>query len=301
MGECPPWRMARRNTLRLIGAIGFGGILGPVFLLFGLRIASAASVSLLLNMELVATALLGWLVFRDHLGPRAWAGVAGTALAAMLLTFGEGSAGALAGALVFAACICWGLDNHFTALIDGIRPTQSTFWKGLTAGAVNLTIATVADPGAVPWTTTTAAVLVGALSYGASIALYIASAQSLGATRGQMLFASAPFFGVVLSAVFLREPITAGQVIAAAVLVVALAVLFSDRHEHAHAHEALAHDHMHRHDDGHHTHTHPGLPASTRHAHWHEHEPIVHAHPHWPDLHHRHGHRSAMHGAKPSE
>ena len=41
--------------------------------------------------------------------------------------------------------------------------------------------------------------LVGTLAYGASIALYITAAQQLGATRAQMVFATAPFFGAGLS------------------------------------------------------------------------------------------------------
>ncbi len=298
----PPWRLDRANALRLGGAVLFGGVLGPVFLLLGLRLAPASSVSLWLNLELVATAVLGRLLFRDHLGRRGWIGVCAVVVAAALLSAGEGAASARAGALVLLACVCWGLDNHLTALIDAMRPAQSTFWKGLAAGTVNLTISSLAISSVassatlarqnVPAASLALALLVGALSYGASIALYIASAQSLGATRGQMLFASAPFFGVALSAAFLAEPISATQVVAATLFAAGIAVLFTDRHAHAHAHEALAHDHMHRHDDGHHTHAHPGLPASTHHAHWHEHEPIVHAHPHWPDLHHRHGHRS---------
>jgi hypothetical protein len=31
---------------------------------------------------------------------------------------------------VLAACACWGLDNQLTALIDGITPSQTAFWKG---------------------------------------------------------------------------------------------------------------------------------------------------------------------------
>ncbi len=47
----------RTNAARLGGAVLFGGILGPVLLLFGLRLMLAGSVSLLLNLEMVATAL----------------------------------------------------------------------------------------------------------------------------------------------------------------------------------------------------------------------------------------------------
>lgn len=48
-----------KDTQRILGMIVCGGLLGPVFLLFGLKFASASSVSLWLNFELFFTALSG--------------------------------------------------------------------------------------------------------------------------------------------------------------------------------------------------------------------------------------------------
>lgn len=280
----------RVNRRRLAGAVLLGGAIGPVLLLAALQLAAAASVSLWLNLELAATAALGHLVFHDHLGRFGWCGVTGIVAAGMLLSAGAGAAGAVAGLLVAAACTCWAIDNHLTALIDGLTPAESTFWKGFVAGSVNLVVGlTLERPAAGPGVLVTA-LGVGALSYGASIVLYITAAQTLGATRAQMIFASAPFWGVALSLSLLGEPFSLIQVAAAALLIGSLLLLFGDRHGHEHVHAATAHTHLHRHDDGHHTHVHPGQPASLLHAHWHEHEPLVHAHPHWPDLHHRHPH-----------
>jgi hypothetical protein len=118
----------------------------------------------------------------------------------------------------------------------------------------------------------------------------VAGAQQLGATRAQLFFATAPFFGAALSWLALGEALTPTHAWAALILAGSLALLFADRHEHRHHHPALEHEHSHRHDDGHHTHTHPGLDPRRRHSHRHRHEPIAHAHPHWPDLHHRHRH-----------
>jgi hypothetical protein len=117
------------------------------------------------------------------------------------------------------------------------------------------------------------------------------AAQGMGAIRAQTVFASAPFFGVAVSAVLLSEPLSVIQGAAGILLIGSVAVLLRDRHHHMHEHGAMAHLHEHRHDDGHHGHFHAGVAGSSRHTHWHEHEPIGHAHPHWPDLHHRHGHR----------
>lgn len=285
-----PARSDRANQVRLLGAIVAGGIAGPVLLLLALRTTHAASVSLWLNFEVVATALLGALMFREHLGISGWSGVAAVFFGAAILSIPDGAAGLAAATLVLAACACWGLDNQLTALIDGLTPSQSTFWKGLIAGFANLAIGLALHPLAAGPLPVLAALFVGVWAYGASIALHVSAAQALGATRAQIAFASAPFFGVLFSVLALGEPLTVAQLASGALFVAGIALFLRERHAHAHAHGAAEHEHAHRHDDGHHGHAHPGLPPSTMHAHPHRHEPVTHEHPHLPDLHHRHGH-----------
>lgn len=280
----------RRNRLRLLGAVAAGGIFGPVLLLFGLRLAASASVALWLNFEVAATALLGVVFFRDHLGRWGWAGVISAFAGALLLSVPSGASGLMAGGLVLLACAFWGLDNHLTALIDGITPSQCTFWKGLVAGTINLAIGFTLAPLPPGWLPVLAGLFIGGWAYGASIVLYISAAHELGATRAQVAFATAPFFGVALSILVLGEPLTIAQVGSAALFILGVGLLTQDRHAHMHKHEPLMHQHAHRHDDGHHTHQHAGLSPSIRHSHPHEHESMAHAHPHWPDLHHRHRH-----------
>ena len=62
--------LARPDWPWLLGAIFFGGIVGPVALLFGLLQVSASTASLLLNLEAVLTAVIAWLVFRENAGRR---------------------------------------------------------------------------------------------------------------------------------------------------------------------------------------------------------------------------------------
>lgn len=285
-----PWRMPGRDTLRLAGAVVFGGILGPVFLMAGLRTAAAASVSLWLNLEMVATALLGFLFFKDQLSGKGWAASLGALAAALLLAWEGGSAGFKAGGLIALACFCWGMDNHLTALIDGISPAQSTFWKGLVAGSVNLLLGISLAPMSVDATHLLGALGLGAVAYGLSILLYITAAQNLGATRSQLIFSSSPFFGLLI-AFALGESLTLIQGIAILLFLGSIYLLFRETHQHNHNHEALVHTHLHTHPDSHHTHPHPnGMSDLSRHSHEHSHEPLEHSHPHWPDLHHRHEH-----------
>jgi len=280
----------RPNYRYIAGMIVCGGLLGPVFLMLAIKRAPAASVAIWLNMELVATALLGWLFFKDHLHARGWASAAITLAAGLMLSYDGGAAGLAAGSLTALACLCWGLDNHFTALIDDLPPARSTMIKGLAAGPVNLLVGLALAGWALPPAAPAVkALLVGFVSYGLSITLYIASAQRLGAVRSQLAFSTAPVFGVSLSVLLLGEGLSAVQVISGVLLFGSVLLMLSEKHSHAHAHAAMEHSHSHTHDDMHHGHSHYGEEEGA-HAHFHKHEPGEHEHPHWPDLHHRHGH-----------
>lgn len=285
-----PWRTDPVTRRRLLGAVCFGGMLGPVFLLLGLRLATSASVALWLNLELVATVLLGCIFFRDHLTSRSWLAAGITLVGAVLLSASEGTSGVRAGLLVFLACLCWGLDNHWTALIGGMSPSQTTLWKGAIAGTTNLTIGLFVEPLTGSFDVFALALVVGALSYGVSIVLYIVSAQQLGATRGQIVFSTAPFTGLLLSVVLLGEFVSWLQGVAALLMVMSIVLLVIEAHAHRHEHSRLVHRHRHRHDPKHHDHEHDEDMSEAGHSHQHEHPPMVHTHLHWPDLHHRHPH-----------
>lgn len=279
-------RWSRGELPRLVGACLFGGVLGPILVMLGLRLAPAGSVALWLNLEAPATALLGWALFKEHIGARTWGAAALTWLASVLLAGPSGVAGWQAAGLVAAGCFCWGLDNNLTAVISSYTPAQTTFVKGIVAATVNLALGFALEgaPSAAPGVL--GAIVVGMLAYGASIVLYVAGAQQLGATRAQMIFATAPFWGVVLA--WVREPVLLAQIGAGALMAAGLALVYGERHGHAHTHEPLRHTHWHRHDDGHHDHH--DTPAKGWHVHPHEHAQVSHAHRHVPDLHHRHGH-----------
>lgn len=199
----------RKNIVRLALAVLFGGLLGPV-LLTGLSLASAASVSLWLNMETVATAVLARLFFKEHLGRRTWIAVALVIATSMLLSSGTPGGGAAIG-LVAVACVAWGLDNNFTAVIDRFTPAQVTFAKGLVAGSANVGLGLVVAPEPAATWAIGLGLVVGALSYGASLLLYIAGAQHLGATRSQLIFSTAPAWGLALSWLVLGEHLDAAH------------------------------------------------------------------------------------------
>ena len=119
----PPSRVALQRDWRpALVAVVAGGAIGPAFLMAGLARTSAASASILLNLELAATVALAATVFREHLGPRLLAGAGLVTTAGVILAWEPGaeiSAGAL---LIAVACLAWGVDNGVTAKIDQLGP-----------------------------------------------------------------------------------------------------------------------------------------------------------------------------------
>jgi drug/metabolite transporter (DMT)-like permease len=282
------WRsIDRRSWLRLLGAVGFGGVLGPVLLMFGLSLAPAGSVALWLNLETVATALLARWFFKEHLHAPTWIAVGLVVAASALLSPGTLNGG-VAAVLVACACVSWGLDNNLTAVLDRFSPAEVTFAKGVGAGALNIALGLALESPSFEAPDIGLALGLGAVSYGISLLLYIAGAQQLGATRSQLIFSTAPIWGLVFAWTALSEPMEWQQLLAAGIMTTAIWLFYGERHEHEHTHEAVTHRHWHRHDDGHHDHDHPQ--GDTWHSHEHTHEPVTHSHRHRPDLHHRHGH-----------
>jgi drug/metabolite transporter (DMT)-like permease len=282
------WRHDRRAAL---GAVVAGGAVGPVLLMAGLSETSAASASIMLNLELAATVVLAATLFREHLGPRLLLAAATVTVAGVILAWDSGAGFSAGLVLVAAACVAWGFDNGITARIDQLSPEQVVLLKGAVAGAVNLAIGVALsggdiglDPGEVA-----GALLIGAAGYGLSIVLWVKGARELGAARAQVIFATSPFLGAAAAWTLLGDAVHVDEVCALALAAVGVALSLDTAHEHDHRHEPISHEHEHRHDDGHHDHTHDEVPVGA-HTHHHDHVPRVHAHPHVPDLHHRHEH-----------
>ncbi len=286
-----PLRRSDMPWLALV--VLFGGIGGPLLLMFGLARTDAASASLLLNLEGLATMGIAWLAFRENVDRRLLLGALAILAGAVVLSWQDGASLGVGGLLIAGACLCWGLDNNLTGKLSSADPVQIAMIKGLVAGSVNLTLALWSGAVVPPIGILAMAGVVGFLGYGVSLALFVLALRHLGAARTGAYFALAPFVGAVLAIAVLGEPVSAKLAVAGALMGLGLWLHLAERHEHEHAHEALEHEHRHRHDD-HHKHAHgPDVPPGEPHSHRHRHEPMVHRHPHYPDLHHRHGHGHA--------
>lgn len=284
--------LTQRDMPWLAGAIAAGGIVGPILLMVGLARTDAAAASLLLTLEGVATALLAWLVFHENFDRRIAIGmICLIAGAALLSWFGTPSITGLIGPLAIAgACRAWALDNNLTRKVSLADPLQIVELTGLIAGPANLLLGLIAGGQAPAASPLVIAGVVGFLSYGVSLALFILALRHLGTARTGAYFSTAPFIGAIRAVLLLQEPVTTQLIISGLLMGLGVWLHVTEDHVHEHEHEPMEHSHRHLHDE-HHQHVHgPADPQGEPHTHWHRHERLRHRHPHMPDMHHAHLH-----------
>jgi drug/metabolite transporter (DMT)-like permease len=285
--------LVRSDWLWLGLATLVGGVIAPALLLTGLAHADAASASLLLNLEVVFTAALAWVVFKEPAGSRVVIGLcaifAGGAVLVWPTQFSLGNLSALLA--IVGACACWAIDNNLTRKISASDARVLAGVKGLVAGTTNTMIA-FALGATLPSGAHVAVTLgLGFLGYGLSLVLFIVALRQLGTARTGAYYATAPFIGAAVAVVLYGEPASGLFWVAAVCMGVGVWLHVTEHHAHVHVHEPLAHSHPHKHDE-HHRHEHDfDWDGVEPHSHPHAHGWLRHSHAHFPDIHHRHGHR----------
>jgi drug/metabolite transporter (DMT)-like permease len=288
----PEVAVSRAELPWLAGAIGAGGVLGPLLLMFGLARTDAATASLLLTLEGAATALMAWFIFHENFDRRIAIGMASLVVGAAVLSWsGAPTLDSIVGPIAIAgACVAWGLDNNLTRKVSLADPLQIAMLKGLIAGPFNLILGLSISREAPSLSGILLTGVVGFVGYGVSLALFVVALRGLGTARTGAYFSTAPFIGSAVAVIVLGEPVTAQLLVAATLMTIGLWLHLTERHEHKHVHEALVHTHSHVHDV-HHRHAHKSTdPPGEPHTHTHKHKPMRHTHPHVPDVHHTHRH-----------
>ena len=126
----------------LLGAVLFGGVLGPIALLMGLQQTTGATASLLLNLEAVLTALIAWLIFKESADKRLVLGMAVIVMGSLTLSWPAqpeataqgvdlGLHFGLGPVLIGLACLCWAIDNNLTRKVSSSDALFIAGVKGL--------------------------------------------------------------------------------------------------------------------------------------------------------------------------
>ena len=289
-------KLQRSDIPRLLAMAGFGAVIGPVALAWGLQRTSGTSASLMLTLEALFTVVLAWRLYGESMDKRVVTAMMLLLAGGIALVADQGLAGntQLLGLLaVLAATAAWGLDNTLSRGVADRDPAQVVMVKSALGASVSTVLAVLFGESAPALTSALALIAVGAVGYGLSLRFYLLAQRAFGAARTGSVFAFAPFIGAMGAFAFGDRSMGWIMLAAGMLMLAGVALHLMESHGHLHAHEALEHEHAHSHDpkyaDGHHLHEHDVLPSGS-HSHWHRHEPMQHTHPHVPDAHHGHSH-----------
>ena len=285
-------RLARGDLPRLLAMAGFGAVVGPVALAWGLQHTSGTSASLMLTLEALFTAVLAWRLYHEAIGARVWMAMALLLSGAAVLVLDQGRSGGaqLWGLLaVLLATAAWGVDNTLSRALAERDPGQVVLAKALLGAAATGLLAVVSGESMPAFGAALALFAIGASGYGLSLRFYLLAQRAFGAARTGSVFAFAPFIGAALAVALGDRSAGALMALGSGLMLAGVLLHLAESHAHEHEHEALEHEHAHRHDDGHHDHVHDTMPAG-EHSHRHPHRPLRHVHPHVPDAHHAHRH-----------
>ncbi len=196
-----------RRELPYTAAMVLLDIAAPICLLFGLTMTTAANASLLNNFEIVATAVIALLVFKEAVSARLWLGILFVTLSCALLSFEDLSSlqfnhGSL---FVLLACVCWGIENNCTRKLSAKDPLQIVMVKGIFSGTGSILLGFICGERIRELWTIPLVLLLGFVAYGLSIYFYVYAQRILGAARTSAYYAIAPFIGVFLSLLIFRE------------------------------------------------------------------------------------------------
>ena len=176
-------------------------IAAPICMLIGLNATTAANASLLNNFEIVATALIALVIFRERISKRLWMGILFVTLSSVILSFEdvtslEFSYGSL---FVLLAAVFWGLENNCTRKLSSCDPLEIVLLKGIFSGTGSIVIGLVIGERLMNLWSVIAVMAVGIVSYGLSIYFYVHAQRLLGAARTSAYYAVSPFIAAFLS------------------------------------------------------------------------------------------------------
>ena len=178
----------------------------PIFLLFGLNATTAANASLLNNFEIVATAIIALVVFKEKISVRLWIGILFVTLACGILSFEDISSlqFSYGSILVLLAAVCWGFENNCTRKISTKDPMQIVLLKGIFSGMGSIIIGLCIGERIEALWSIIAVLAIGFVAYGLSIYSYVYAQRLLGAARTSAYYAVAPFIASILSIIIFR-------------------------------------------------------------------------------------------------
>lgn len=227
-------KFTRKYYFLIAASALLGATIAPVMFFLGLEQTTAADTSLLANGETVFSILFALVIFKERMKPIGYLAVAlilfGVFIITTNLEFNESifrlDSGNL---LVIGSTILWGLDNNIgkiiTRQIDVSRLIQL---KALIGGSLLLlTILVFGVPFSIQPTQIISIIVLGVFGFAISLYLYLHSIKRIGVVKASSILSLSAVFGLALAAVFLKEAISAYQIIAIAIMLLGIHVMYT--------------------------------------------------------------------------
>ena len=227
--EQPSERLGRKDIPYTVAMVLLD-VIAPILLMLGVKFGKSANASLLGNFEIVATALIALLIFKEKVSRKLWAAIGLITLSSIILSLGEKdslsfSAGSL---FVLGATVCWGLENNCTRSISDKSTYQIVTIKGFGSGVGSLIISIILQEDFPQIRYILPALLLGFTAYGLSIFTYIRAQKTLGAAKTSAYYAIAPFIGAFLSFLLLHESVTGAYIVALIIMIAGTILVTAD-------------------------------------------------------------------------
>lgn len=206
-------------------------IIAPIFLLVGLSKTSAANASLLNNFEIVATALIALMLFKEQISKRLLLGIGFVTVSCSLLTIYDFSSIEFSFGSIFVllAATCWGLENNCTRKLSSKDPLEIVFIKGIFSGLGSLIVGLILGEKIEVSIYLVFVILLGFIAYGLSIYFYVYAQRFIGAARTSAYYAVAPFISAVLSLLVFKQIPSANYIFTLLLMIIGAFLSSSDK------------------------------------------------------------------------
>ena len=211
-----------------------GSIIAPLLLLNGLNQTTAINSSLLLNAESLFTVAIAFIFLNERCAKKEYIGIVMLLVGVIFVTTNGAfqsltlTQNLIGNLLIIGACFFWGIDNNLSKFLSRTRDSiLVTALKCFIGGLALLSLSFLLGFNfSIPLISVPYILFVGAFSIAFSIMFFLFALRKIGSMRTGVIFSLSSLFGAVLAVVVLRESFTIIQLIAGAVMILGIYVLY---------------------------------------------------------------------------
>ena len=202
-------------------------LLASFFIIEAVKKINASLVSLLLIFEVIMTSICAYLLFKDPITKNERLAIILVVTGGIILNFQENifSNVNIYSLLVIGACLCWGIENNFTASISTKQPSLFTSIKCFAVSMLYLLFIILKGD---LYLSHFILILFGFFTYGVSILTYALSTKYLGANKATLIFSFSSIFGAILSIIIFKEKVKINFIISTILMIMGILVINKD-------------------------------------------------------------------------